>query len=510
VPKADPVSPKDAVPSRWFPVVVLLLGFAVIAPALWSTWLGDDAFYSLLRGALKAEHATLGQAMAHSFRLWLLGNGRFYPGLIVEKYLVFYLFTDLVAYKLFLIVMTVLCVELFRRCVAAYATVAAGNLSALVVVTLFTERGYQDSILSYNGMPQVVALLVLASLLAYRRGLQEPNRLAYALAVVLYACAALTYEDVYPLCVLYPLLAAFSRKPNQSRTVAGLPFVAVALALAVFSLAMRRAVHLPSDSIYAFGLNPYTVARTGLEQIVAAFPLTYWGFDPSHIYGRSSLGDFFRNAPVSPALFVAFGLAAWSSLHFVRSDSGRPWHFVAIGAMVLVLPALPIAVTLKYQHELAWGLGYLPVFFEEFGLALIACGLAIGLVSRRASAPMRIAVSIAIALVATMTQATNVRLVREGWASRAARSALERQIATGLAAEVRDGDTIAVSRDFDWIGYGNDGPDGISTRFMFEQYGDRNVGLVAREASAARFVLIYNNEQSVWTLKRLHRTLPRR
>ena len=503
-------STKDRVTSRWFPVVILLLGFAVIAPALWSTWLGDDAFYSLLRGALKAEHVTLGQAMAHSFQLWLLGNGRFYPGLIVEKYLVFYVFTDLVAYKLCLIAMTLLCVELFRRCVAAYTTVAAANLSALVVVTLFTERGYQDSILSYNGMPQVVALLVLTSLLAYRRALQEPNRLAYALAVVLYALAALTYEDVYPLCALYPLLAAFSRKPHKSWAVTGLPFVAVALVLAVFSLVMRRAVHLPSDSIYAFGLDPYTVVRTGLEQAVAAFPLTYWGFDPSHIYGRSSPADFFRNAPVSPVLFVAFGLAAWSSLAFLRHDSGRPWHFVAIGVTVIVLPALPIALTLKYQHELAWGLGYLPVFFEEFGVALIACGLAIALVTGRTSAAMRIAFSIAIALVATMTQATNARLVREGAASRAARSALEQQIATGLAAQVRDGDAIAVTRDFDWISYGDDGPDGISTRFMFEQYGDRNVGLVAPNASAAEFVLTYDKEQSAWTLTRLHRTLPRR
>jgi hypothetical protein len=502
-------SPKDDVPSRWFPIVVLLLGFAVIAPALWSTWLGDDAFYSLLRGALKAEHATLYQAMAHSFQLWLFGNGRFYPGLVVEKYLVFYIFTNLVAYKLFLILMTLLCVEVFRRCVAAYTTVAAGNLSALVVVALFTERGYQDSILSYNAMPQVVAFLVLASLLAYRRALQEPNRLAYALAATLYALAALTYEDVYPLCLLYPLLAVFLQKRRAAPGM-GLPFVGIAVALAMFSLVMRRAVHLPSDSIYAFGLNPFVVVRTGLEQILAAFPLTYWGFDPSHIYSRSSPGDFLRNAPVSPALFVAFGLAAWSSLHFLRRDSGRPWRFVAVGAAVLVLPALPIAVTLKYQHELAWGLGYLPVFFEEFGVALIGCGLAIALVSRPAPAAMRIAIGVAIALVATMTQATNVRLVREGAVSRQARSALERQLATGLAADIRDGDAIAVSPDFDWIRYGDDGPDGIATRFMFEQFGDRIVALVPPNDSAARFALIYDKEHNVWSITQSRRILPRR
>lgn len=137
---------RDSKLSRWFPIVLAVLGFSVISPALWSGWLGDDAFYSALNGVLKADGLSLWQAMLRAFQEWFLRHGRFYPGELVEKYFVFHIFTNLVAYKTFLVAMTLVTVELFRRCVTGYTNAATANLCALIVITLFTERGYHDSI----------------------------------------------------------------------------------------------------------------------------------------------------------------------------------------------------------------------------------------------------------------------------------------------------------------------------------------------------------------------------
>lgn len=489
-------------PERWFPLVLAGLGFAIIAPVLWSDWLGDDAFYSLLRGALIARHVSLMHAIVQAFTLWLFANGRFYPGHILEKYLVFYVFTGLVAYKAFLVAATLLTVEVFRRCVAGYTTTAIANLSGLVVVALFTLRGYHDPILSYNAGPQAVAMLMLLSLMAFRRALVQPGWIAYAGSVALYAAAVLSYEDAYLLCVLFPLVARTQRVPGRDAIRLAVPYAAVAGALIALSLVMRRLVQLPNASGYAFGADPHRIAVTALQQIVAAFPLTYWGFDPSRIYSRSDLGDFLRNAPLSPAVFLAFAAAAWWCLSRLPRDGKYAAGLAWIGAAVVVLPALPIAATLKYQRELTWGLGYLPVFVEYFGVALLAC--AVTLIAARRFSPARVrgAACVTLGLIAAMTQATNVRLVREGVTSRAARAALEGQLRGGLLANVRNGQAIAMARDFDWIAYDDDGPDGIATRFMFTQYAGRNLMLVPPGDAAARILLNYDRSRDRWSLQR--------
>ena len=497
------MQPIQSLVSRWYPVCLAILGFVVIAPSLWSGWLGDDAFYSMLDGVLGADKISLSQAMLHSFQLWFFGNGRFYPGLIVEKYLVFYFFTNLLAYKLLLIAMTLVAVELFRRCVAAFTSASIGNLAALIVVTLFAERGYQDAILSYNAMPQVVAIAMLTSLLAFRRALTTDRPAWRVASVALYALAAFTYEDAYLLCLLYPaLLAGYGRSTRDIVRSAG-PYVAIGVVLAAFSLAMRHVVHLSAGSIYARGTDPVAIMRTGVDQVSAAFPLSYWLFDPSGIFGRHDFGDFYRNAPVSPLVFSAFAVAAWWCLQQLARDTTRLSGLLRIGALVLVLPAIPIALTVKYQHELKLGLGYLPVFFEVFGVALLGAALAKAVMRRFPSVRTTVMITAAIAICGTMTQATNVRLVRELIPGLTARTTLESQLDRGLMSHVPDRSVIALAPTFDWIAYDDDGPDGIATRALFYMHGGRRIDLVAPTDPRARYSLAYDALAQRWSIQLL-------
>ncbi|MDE2482546.1 MAG: hypothetical protein KGN02_10190 [bacterium] len=459
--------------------LIAALAFAVIFPGLSTGWIGDDAFYSTLNGVLSADHESLVRAMVHSFDLWFYGNGRFYPLLIVEKYLVFSLFTNVVAYKLLLAAATLGVIELFRRTVAAYTNVAIGNLAALIVAASCVERAYQDPILAYNAMPQMVAALMLASLWAFR-GWNE-QRSARVLSVVCYLLAALTYEDVFTLAALYPLIAWLRGERGTRLLRSSLPFAIIACGLAAFALAMRAAVHLPSNALYAASFAVPAFARTAWYQISAALPLSYWLFDPQGIFDRSNLISFYRNAPISPFVVLAFIVAG---IYFVR-DAMRSRvaaaPLAAVGAAALVLPAIPIAATLKYQHELRLGLGYLPVFFELFGTALVATALILR-IGRRGATRTTIAVTACvIALVAGMAQA---------------------QLRHGLAAGVSDGSFIAIAPQFDWIVLGDGGPDGIGTRGMFYLQALKRVTLVAPGDARARYLLTYDERQQRWTLRR--------
>ncbi|HMF27426.1 MAG TPA: hypothetical protein VKE42_01565, partial [Candidatus Cybelea sp.] len=434
---------------RVFPWVVAALGFAVIAPALRSGWVGDDAFYSVLDGVLGADRTSLLSAMRHAFELWFFGNGRFYPLLILEKYLVFAVFTNLVAYKALLVAATLATVETFRRCVAAYTTRGFGNLCALTVVALLALRGYQDAILAYNAMPQLVAMLVLLSAIAFRRVLQRGGSRWGAASIGLYALAALSWEEAYAFSLLYVALAACTRRSPREALRLGAPFIAIAAALALVSLAARAHAGVPTYSTYGISFSGAPLLRTLGEQVLAALPLSYYLFDPSHIFGRSSYYDFYNNAPLNPLIFMAFLPPVAYALQDAASERIDAPAAAIIGMVVIALAAAPLAALVKYQQELRAGLGYLPVFYEGFGIALILGAVAVATMRQRARIAWQVTWSIALAALATMTQAANVRVVREDAARLQARASLEEALDRGLLARVPDGAAITMAPQ-DW------------------------------------------------------------
>jgi hypothetical protein len=480
---------------RAFPLVIALLGFIVVAPALQTGWYADDAFYWALSGTLAARHESLFAAMHHAIVLWLIDGARFYPGLVVEKYLVFATFTNLLAYKTFLVATTLLTIELFRRCVARYSNQPTGNLAALAVCAILQERAYHDAILSYNGMPQVVAIAILLSLLAFADVLDRGRLGARALAVGFFVLAAITYEEVYAFGLLYLALAKERGRTWAAALRVSTPFLGISLLLIL--LAAMLHVVFAALPRYALSLAPLPVLRTGLEQIVAAFPLVYWAADPNGIFGRVNLDDFLRNVPLDPLVGVTFAVAAWLALRQVGDDRIRLGPLCVIGVLVVVLPALPVAILAKYQHELRLGWGYLPVFAEYFGVALLLAAGMLALLRLRARRTATLACALGVGLVAAMTQATNVHVARALAPERDAQLALQSDLQHGLLRGVRDGASVTFQPPVSWIADDGAGPEGISSSGLFYAYAHARVQLVASPPDAD-LILTYDSTAHRW------------
>jgi hypothetical protein len=483
------------VPAKAFPFVVALVGLLVIAPALGTGWYADDAYYWALPGWLAARHESLPAIMQHAFALWLLGNARFYPGLVLEKFLVFAMFTNVLAYKWLLVVLTLVTVELFRRCVAAYASVPIGNLAALAACALLQERVYHDAILAYNGMPQVVAIATLLSLLAFADVLARGRRRALIAAVVLYLLAALTYEAVYGLGVVYLLLARARGRSWADALKVSAPMPAVSVAC--FALVGVLHALVPVAGPYALRLAPQPFARAAFDQIAAAFPLVYWRADPNVIFGKG-IDAFVRYTPLQPLLVVVFAFAAWLAVRGVVTTPARALPFAGAGAVVVVLLALPVAALAKYQDELRLGWGYLPVFGEYFGVALLIVALVLA-VRRVPGAP--IVWAVLLGACAALTQATNARVAQVLAPDRDAQRAFVSALRGGLLRGVPDGATVASATPEPWLEPDGAGPEGISSSGLYFAYGGLRVRPIA-DAGAADVVLRYDPATERWTATR--------
>ncbi|MGD0052575.1 MAG: hypothetical protein ABSD03_12300 [Vulcanimicrobiaceae bacterium] len=484
---------------RAFPFVIALLGFIVIAPALQTGWYADDAFYWALPGTLAARHESLLAAIEHAIVLWLVGNARFYPGLVVEKYLVFATFTNLLAYKAFLIATTLVTLELFRRCVARYTSLATGNLAALAACAILQERAYHDAILAYNAMPQFVAIAMLLSLLAFADVLDRGRLGARALALGCFVLAAITYEEVYAFGLLYLALAKARGRTWVAALRASSPFLGISVLLILLAAALH--VAFPVHSLYALSFAPLPVLRTGLEQIAAAFPLVYWAADPNGIFGRVNLEDFLRNAPLDPLVGATFAVAAWLALRQVAGERIRLAPLCTIGALIVVLPAFPVALLAKYQDELRPGLGYLPVFVEYFGVALLIVAGMLALRRLRARRTATLVCALAVGLVAAMTQATNVHVARALAPERDAQLALQQALQHGLLRGIPDGATVTFQPPVGWIADDGEGPDGISSSGLFYAYAHARVRLLPQSADAD-VVLSYDPAARTWRAQR--------
>ncbi|MFC1771769.1 hypothetical protein ACFL3A_00280 [Pseudomonadota bacterium] len=124
-----------------------------------------------------------------------------------------------------------------------------------------------------------------------------------------------------------------------------------------------------SYSGIVLSFSPAAIVATFVEQVFAPIPLSwFWGRCARFVFSRTEplhLRDVFY-------ILVFLGLAVlflYSLLNTLKKKS--PFSYVSfIGLLIWLLPAIPIALSAKYQSELTLMNGYLPRYLQSFGLAL--------------------------------------------------------------------------------------------------------------------------------------------
>jgi hypothetical protein len=435
-----------------------------LSPYLTNGFWGDDSINSSIAGV----SAQTGQSICNIAKTislqWVKNEGRFSPLGWIIGYHSYYFFQDVEHFRLYQTTLTVLQMGLFAWLVFELA----GNLrfacfATLIAPLFFQVRQYHDPIGAYGGLCQYMGSIFAGSGLLVSKYSRSHRAWQLALACLIYVAGLLMYELTL---VALPLLwFVLPPKASVKRKLSVLwPFLLLTSLYLVTTLWLRHAAgggHYPGTTA-SLDWNKWLV--TFGRQLFAAVPFSYWTaiwhnqLDVETI-ARRTFGSWsgwfvfggnlvlFRVLLPTRAAFYPEGF---------RLRGGT--QLFAVGLVLLVCPAAMIAVAKKYQDQLVWGVGYLPVYISYFGLALLA---ALGLYWLYAHVTIlpnryRRTLLVSFAIVTSVLVAGN-RTINDAVADRMniefknPRDLVEAAAQAGVFAEMADGDVLLSSQLPNWL-----------------------------------------------------------
>lgn len=349
-------------------------------PLLQSGYYSDDMVRSLIRPLMELRGESF---LAYFLRVntRIIGTaGRLYPVNLFLTNLVYYCSGTAGAYKTVILLLVLLNIFSFGY----FVKIMTGNkklayLCMLVMPLFFQFRLYHDPILSFGGLMQIFFLLLIVSLICLKQYLRGYSYWYWSLSVVLYNACLYSYELSFLLLPAYFLLIfGAGRRFRESATIAT-PFLLSALIAAALNLLALFVWKDPLSAGYAgtkLGLIS-SVLKTFFIQSSATLPLSYYFGNPSKFFDPD-LSALLSQVSLLPGLFavvVTFAMFHLTTNLDMRSITGRA--FSLTGLIFLVLPALFVALSEKYQQDLiryGFGMAYIQVYIQYYGLVMLSAG----------------------------------------------------------------------------------------------------------------------------------------
>jgi hypothetical protein len=355
-------------------VAVLVFAACFLSPMLWSGFYFDDVKNACTPGHLRLLDISVVKLFLDNTRS-LMHSGRCFPGALGLTFLMHDVFTDAVAYKGCLLVLTLSnLIEFYYLLRCWKVNPPAAQLGTLALVLLMQMRAYADPLLGFAGIMQFVAGQLLLSMIFLQKHL-ESGRIRWLVAsVTIFVSSLVTYEISYMFLPVYAAMAYAHLRQWRPALSAVCPHGFAAAVLAAFVLGLRFNVPMADDFPYRFNLIPGIVAATALKQASAALPLSYALLSIHHPLAFDGWRAVSRWDSWTMALFA--GGLTWLLLR--KAPGGQTAEkgpalglLLAAGSLVWFLPGLPISASPKYQGCIYVGLGYLPVYVQYCGVALL-------------------------------------------------------------------------------------------------------------------------------------------
>ena len=400
--------------------LILLLTAVSLSMLIRSGYYWDDAVNST---AYLAEKKDAIPTLTHvlEFMRKYLELGRIN---VLSVYYYFFFYIENVSLYKALIILTILIDQLiFRNTLMEFGVPRSGaRLGMLLIPLLLQTRVYQDPVSGFYSLMQVLTAEMLLCALYLHRWLESGKRSCFWLSLAAFAVGLLTYEVCFPFLAMICLLIWAQRKSFPRAVRDSLPFIGLTILMLAGVFLVRRLFVQDTYPGVAFSLDPARILRAALTQLAAGLPLSFY----SAGYPAAVLGNAYPTATFMNYDFLSFlkairltdililltalyilrkifrssnssfltlnssfltlnsssssFLIPHSSLSFPHSSFLIPnFSLLILGLSFAVLPMVTVAMSERYQGQLMPGLGYLPVYMQYYGIAILILCLTLSL-----------------------------------------------------------------------------------------------------------------------------------
>jgi len=362
-------------------LIVMMLSLIIVSPMLTTGYVSDDSLNSLFRGIVLESRGSLPHHIYSMAKNSIIYGARFIPLVSISSSVIFILISNLYLYKMSILFLTVTNILLFRYLIELITrSKALSFLSILFLPLSFQFRFFHDPILSFGGLEQIVFLYTLSSLIFLEFYLRTNRKYLLLASLFFFMLDLMTYESTYPFFMFHSLLIYFHSGDGKISFVfrKTTPFLLMVMVFILISVSLRFV--FPQNDGYEgikakFSTLPFMI--TLLKQCYAATPLSYFVADPHSIFSKPFV-DLRRYFGV-PHFLITVGFLVLF-FEFSRgnirgsnpqSDPRGTKRAFLFGFLLFVIPSTLVALSSKYQKELSWGVGYIPVYISYFGLSII-------------------------------------------------------------------------------------------------------------------------------------------
>lgn len=327
----------------------------------------DDTFNSQTAGSLKYKN-TSGFTQTKEVAITWFKEGRILPGIILGGYSTWAgPFKSLIVYKTILIILNLISIILFGYILKLITKSNKLFLLSLILVPIFFQfKKYPDPITSFSPLLQTIWIEFSLSIIFLIKYLRENKKIYFFVSLTLYFLMLLMfYEITY---ILFPIiiLISFIEKNNFKHACKkSLPYILSSILFILiyfYVLGLSKSVsHYPGSTI---SLNFPLIFQTFIKQIISSIPGIYYFYNKTSFIFINKI-DYLYISLISILTFTLLLKIKIKNIKYVS----------LLGLLLLIIPAIPISISLKYQQELKFGIGYLPVFIQFFGAFCILISL---------------------------------------------------------------------------------------------------------------------------------------
>ncbi len=345
-------------------LLILLVNLYSFNPILNSGFYFDDTYNSQTRSYLKYQNKTISQFNKEISNGWLQ-HGRILPGFIYGGY-GFWVnaVTSLFQYKAFMIIMHLAVIIIFSLLLYRLSIMPSLFFLSFLIIPIFMQlRRLPDPMTSFGFLVPLTFIYLESSLISLNKYLETKKNLYLFVSLSFYFLMLLMFYEIayifFPIvvCIVYLRKRKLVESLKLSFPYIALSFIFIAIYFYVLS---RATTGTYNGSTINFNISLTVTAF--FKQISASLPLSYLFVSKPQLFHINPF-DYYYAAITS---LISGYLLANSKL----KKQVVPVFF-SIGFLLIILSTIPIALSKRYQLEVGWGIGYLPVYIAYFGTALI-------------------------------------------------------------------------------------------------------------------------------------------